>query len=109
MPRYRAKVDANQPAIVKALRAAGYTVLHLHTLGKGAPDILVGKTDATGQKHNYLFEIKDGDKPPSKRKLTPDEQIFFDSWKGQTHVVKSPADALMLMSYPTPADIPPWL
>ena len=109
MPKYRARADANQPAIVKALRAEGYSVLHLFTLGKGCPDILVGKTDSTGGKHNYLFEIKDGDKPPSKRKLTPDEETFFAQWKGQTHVVKSPDDALMLMSYATPADIPPWL
>jgi len=30
--RTAAKVDANQPAIVKALRAIGATVLHLHQL-----------------------------------------------------------------------------
>jgi len=51
--RQRAKVDANQKQIVNALRKCGYSVLHLHTLGKGAPDIVVGVSGM-----NYLFEIK---------------------------------------------------
>lgn len=29
-----------------------------------------------------LFEIKDGNKVPSKRKLTNNEQNFFDTWTG---------------------------
>ena len=37
MPR---KADANQAAIVLALRQAGCLVLDLHTLGHGAPDLL---------------------------------------------------------------------
>lgn len=39
--RTAARVDENQPAIVQALERIGARVLHLHTLGKGAPDLLV--------------------------------------------------------------------
>lgn len=38
----RAKVDANQAAIVEALRAAGCFVTSLAGVGKGTPDIIVG-------------------------------------------------------------------
>ena len=82
--RIRAKVDSNQKKIVTALRRCGFSVLHLHQLGKGAPDILVG---AKGR--NFLFEIKDGEKAKSQQKLTPDEEIFFNEWRGQVNLIKS--------------------
>lgn len=62
-----AKVDANQNEIVKALRKIGATVIITSQL-KNAFDILVcyrGKI--------YIVEIKDGDKPPSARKLSEGE------------------------------------
>jgi DNA-binding NarL/FixJ family response regulator len=37
-----AKVDANQTEITAALRQMGATVQHIHTVGKGCPDLLVG-------------------------------------------------------------------
>ena len=40
------------------------------------------------------MEIKDGSKPPSARRLTPAEQEFFDTWRGQVCVVNSVAEAL---------------
>ena len=36
------RVDNNQTQIVKALRDMGCTVEHLHAVGKGCPDIIVG-------------------------------------------------------------------
>jgi hypothetical protein len=66
--RTAARVDSNQSAIVKALRSAGAFVQPLHTIGDGCPDLLVAYR---GKWH--LLEIKDGDKPPSQRKLTVDE------------------------------------
>ena len=36
-----ARVDANQPEIVEAVRKVGGEVLHTYTLGQGAPDIFV--------------------------------------------------------------------
>jgi len=36
---------------------------------------------------NYLLEVKDGNKPPSARKLTKDQRHFFATWSGQAVVV----------------------
>ncbi len=36
------RVDSTQAQIVKELRRLGMEVEHLHTVGKGCPDILVG-------------------------------------------------------------------
>jgi hypothetical protein len=83
-----AKVDANQPAIVKALRDIGATVQHLHMVGDGCPDILVGFRGRT-----YLMEIK-----ASKRaKLTPDERAWHESWRGTVFVVTSPEQAIEII------------
>lgn len=86
------RIDRNQPEIVKALRKSGCSVLHLHIIGRGCPDILVGFRNK-----NYLFEIKDGDKPPSAQKLTPAEKKFFMMWDGQVNVIKAAEDALKIM------------
>lgn len=87
--RYAAKIDANQPSIVSALRKIGASVLHLHTLGKGAPDILIAYRG-----RNVLLEIKDGSLPPSARALTPDEAKFHAEWRGELHIVHSVEDAI---------------
>lgn len=84
-----ARVDANQKEIVQALEQVGASVLYLHQLGKGAPDIAVGLRGIT-----YLFEIKDGAKPPSKRRLTDDEQHWHLFWRGHVEVVVSVDEAL---------------
>jgi len=78
------KVDSNQTRVVKALRDLGATVQHLHAVGKGCPDIVVGYKN-----RNYLLEIKDGEK-----KLTPDQVIWHYDWKGQVEVVTSPEHAI---------------
>lgn len=72
------RVDDNQKEIVKQLRQLGATVRHLHMVGDGLPDIIVGY-----RRKNFLIEIKDHKKRKSQRKLTADEQEFFDTWKGQ--------------------------
>ena len=58
MPRTNrpSRVDANQAEIVAAFRAAGATVLHLHSIGHGCPDLLVGY-----QGRNLLVEVKTAD------------------------------------------------
>lgn len=94
--RRAAKVDANQPAIVDALRRAGCRVQPLHMVGQGCPDIVAW----TPNKGRLMFmEIKDGTKPPSKRQLTADEQAWHDLWNdakkaGVVVVVESVGDAL---------------
>jgi hypothetical protein len=78
------RADGNQREIVKTFRMLGYTVAHTHTVGKGFPDIVVGRNQV-----NYLIEIKDGSLPPSRRKLTDDEQYWHDNWLGQVAVIES--------------------
>lgn len=93
MRHARSRVDDNQVAIVRALRDAGCTVLHLHTIGKGCPDILVGN-----RTRNVLMEIKDGSKPPSRRLLTPDELEFHRTWRGQVAVVETVEEAIRVVN-----------
>lgn len=89
---YAKRIDANQNDIVKALRDKGAYV-RIVTQGDGIPDLLVGYKGVT-----YLLEVKDGDKTPSKRKLTPHEQKFFDEWTGGiVAIVTSVEDALSMI------------
>lgn len=85
----RAKVDANQPAIVAMLRQVGASVQHLHKVGQGCPDILVG-----WRNKNYLLEIKDGDKPHSARELTKAQHVWHATWQGHSVIVKNIDEAL---------------
>ena len=71
------------------LKGVGASVLHLHQLGQGVPDLLVGFRG-----REYLLELKDGSKPPSKRKLTPDEEAWHDEWRGSVYVVNDVDEAL---------------
>ena len=104
MTRYAARADANQAEIVQALRAIGATVQHLHTVGKGCPDLLVGF-----RRQNWILELKDGNKPPSKRQLTDDEAEWHQAWNGSVVVVKSVDEAIKYVSeYDSPADVPPF-
>lgn len=92
MSRTRARVDDNQTLIVQTLRQYGASVQPLHTVGKGCPDLLVGFKGV-----NFLIEIKDGLKIPSKRRLTPDQQNWHELWAGQVTIVTNCAEALALM------------
>lgn len=87
--RRSAKVDRNQSEIVAALRSAGCSVQILSSVGHGCPDLLVGLAGK-----NYLLECKDGNKPPSSRKLTEDQVNWFGVWRGQVCVVKDVKEAL---------------
>lgn len=87
--RRAAKVDANQPQIVAALRDVGASVQPLHAVGKGCPDLLVGFRGV-----NHLLEVKDGSLPPSARKLTEAQEEWHPSWRGNAVVVKSVDEAL---------------
>jgi hypothetical protein len=81
-----AKVDANQAEIVAALRAIGCKVYVSSSFGQGFPDLVV----LTPRRHVVLLEVKDGAKPPSARKLTPEQVKFHNEWDGgPVHVVDS--------------------
>ena len=69
--RRAARVDANQTAVVNALRAAGAYVWII-----GLPvDLLVGYKN-----HTFLVEIKNG----PKKRLTGLQADFFENWSGST-------------------------
>ena len=78
------RVDKNQKDIVTSLREAGYSVQHLHSVGAGCPDILVGINGI-----NILIEIKEGD-----GKLTPAQIVWHSSWRGQVDIAKNKEEAI---------------
>ena len=85
-----AKRDDNHAEIRDNLRAIGAMVHDTGGLGGGFPDLVVGYHGVI-----FLLEVKDGSKPPSKRRLTPDEQKFFNDWSGYpVHVVNSTEEAV---------------
>lgn len=90
--RRAARVDGNQRDVVKELRAAGVTVQHLHTVGDGCPDLLAGFG-----RRNFVFEIKDPAQPPSKQRLTPDEEEWHENWAGAVYTIRDAAEALRII------------
>lgn len=86
------RIDRNQPEIVTALRKAGCTVQHLHEVGSGCPDLLVAIGDQI-----FLVEVKDGAKPASAQKLTPDQVRWHAAWQAEVHIVNSIAAALAVV------------
>jgi len=92
--RRAAKVDANHAEIVRALKSAGCGVIDMSPMGKGVPDLLVHAPTFPACRMPVFLEVKDGKKPPSKRKLTPAQEEFHANWKGWVYVVTSPDEAL---------------
>ena len=86
MTRYALRTDANQTAVISALRAAGATV---EVVGKPL-DLLVG---IRGQW--ILIEVKDGAKVKSAQKPTAAQTAFFERWPGYPWaIVDGPEAAL---------------
>jgi hypothetical protein len=84
------RTDANHKELIDLIRQIpGTSVFSTHEVGKGFPDIVVGYRGL-----NYMFEIKDGAKSPSQKKLTQAEQKLHISWKGQIDVVENIDDVL---------------
>jgi len=93
--RRAAKIDANQRQIVAALRAVGASVRSLAAIGEGCPDLLVGY-----RSRNYLLEVK----RDAKAKLTPEQELFFQSWRGPVYRVNSVDEALAVIGLVTTTD-----
>ena len=90
MPR---RSDRNQLELMKQIRQLGATVTSLHEVGNGVPDLLVGYRGL-----NFLFEVKDPQQPPSKRKLTLMEQDWHESWRGKVQIIESIDDVMTILS-----------
>lgn len=87
------RTDKNQEQLVKQMRQIGMTVAVTSGLGDDFPDLVCGLRNI-----NYLFEVKNPNKPPSKRKLRPGQQLFFDTWKGSVHKVETIDDVLKIIN-----------
>lgn len=90
MPR---RVDLNQREVVRELRTyTGVVVQSLAEIGDGCPDLLVSHSCV-----NWLFEVKNPNQPPSKRRLTFDERVWHFEWSGQVAIIETADEALRLM------------
>lgn len=81
------RVDKNQKEIVEYLRAKGCSVLDLHGVGKGAPDLCVGYRGC-----NLLLEIKS--KKGKQNKL---QQKWEQEWGGLMFIVRGMVDIDILL------------
>ena len=88
----KARVDDNQAELVKVMRDLGASVTITSNGHDGFPDVVVGICGVT-----VLTEIKDGSKPPSKRKLTDDQETFHNEFKGAKTVIKNIDEAVDLV------------
>ena len=88
--RRAAKVDANHTQVVMALQAVGATVQSLAAVGQGVPDLLVGFQGKT-----LLMEVKDGQKPPSARRLTEQQLTWHGAWCGGPVAIVDGVDAAL--------------
>jgi len=82
--RRAAKVDANQPEIVKALRAINGVTVEL-----GMDDLLIGYKGA-----NYWIELKEVGK---EKQIKPHQAMLAEKWKGQYLITSSLDEILELM------------
>jgi hypothetical protein len=76
------RVDKNQAELVDYLRSNGLSVIHLHGVGKGVPDVAVGIGGLT-----MLAEIK-----TEKGKDTKAQTEMMKWWTGGKYYLRNKAD-----------------
>ena len=81
------RVDSNQPEIVATLRGMGCSVQHLHAVGKGVPDLLVGCRGV-----NLLVEVK-----VDAAELNDLQGAWHTKWTGQAVIIRSSEQAAELV------------
>lgn len=80
---YARRRDANEPAIVKALEAAGCDVLRAHDV-----DLIAGRAG-----ESYLLEVK-RPKRATESRITPIQKRLRANWRGHYAIVTTPEEAL---------------
>lgn len=89
----KAKTDANQKELVAVMRKLGMSVAITSNAHDGFTDTVVGYGGVT-----VLVEIKDGNKPLSRRKLTPAQVDFHGAFKGAITVIETVDQAIELVN-----------
>ncbi len=87
------RTDANHSQIRSVLRSLCPAVADTSHVGDGFADLVIKVRPGLV----LLVEIKDGSKPPSARKLTPDEAAFARLWGDSYRVVTSVDEAIALV------------
>lgn len=90
------RTDANQKGVIDALRNDGFEVRITSGMGKGWPDAEASFWMKGLGPYAIKLEIKDGNKPPSARRLTPDQLAFARKYRGPYAVVHSAQEARWL-------------
>lgn len=90
--RYANRTDANHAAVRDGLRDKGYDVLDLSDVGNGIPDLCVAHPFGL---EPLFLEVKDGNKPPSARRLTQDEETWARYCGAITQTVLTLQEALI--------------
>ncbi|MCK4621300.1 MAG: hypothetical protein KAT62_03695 [Desulfuromonadales bacterium] len=91
MGRRAAKIDANQPDLVKTMRDMGVSVEITSGVHDGFTDLVIGYGGVT-----VLVEVKDGSRVLSERKLTKDQTKFHGRFKGAITVIETFGQAVAL-------------
>ena len=90
------KVDDNQKEIVQTFRDLGARVRVTSSEGNGFPDLVVQYRSPMNRRlQTLLVEVKDGSKPPSRRKLTPEQEKFHAEFI--CYIVESVKDVYELL------------
>lgn len=88
MRRYANRKDENHGSVKAVFESLDCSVIDVSDAPCGF-DLIVGyKTQA------IAVEVKDGDKPPSARKLTLNENNAHNAWRGPKAIVKSQEEAI---------------
>lgn len=88
--RRAAHTDANQTAIVAALRKVGAKVTSLAAVGGGVPDLLVGFRGV-----NVLLEVKNPEQSKRDQRLRKSQREFHATWPGKVAVVRTAEEAVL--------------
>ena len=86
MSKYARRTDGPQTEIAKEFRKLGYHVWFTFRL-PNCVDLVISK-----DKFTAAVEVKDGEKPPSARKLTAGEIEFKAAFKGRYYLCESIKD-----------------
>jgi hypothetical protein len=76
--RRAARKDSNEPDLRKAWVRIGGSWLKITPVDGGEPDALLGFRGRMA-----LVELKDGDKPPSARRLRSNQVEWHRTWRGE--------------------------